>query len=85
MAEAIGGSECTMKNTCWLSHRSFSKYTGPPFIAIAIFAIFAQGNSPNFATALEDTRYASGDLHTLITYHVLGLVFYFSFFLKPVF
>ena len=56
MAEAVGVSECTRKNTSWLSHRSFSKYTGPPFIATAIFAIFAQGNSPNFATAKQKTN-----------------------------
>ena len=69
MAEAIGGSECTMKNTCWLSHRSFSKYTGPPFIATAIFAIFAQGNSPNFATAKSMDRgsvFSSHPLQTLV-------------------
>ena len=47
MAEEIGGSECTRKNTSLLSYRPFSEYTGPPCIAKAIFAIFAQRNIQN--------------------------------------
>jgi len=56
MAEEIDGSECSRKNTSWLSYRSFSKYVGPPFIATATFAIFAQRNSHSFSTAKQKTN-----------------------------
>ena len=42
-------------NLAIVSYQSFSKYAGPPLIATAIFAIFAQRNGQTFATAKQKT------------------------------
>lgn len=67
MTEEIGGSECPRKNTSWLSYRSFSKYVGPPFIATAIFAIFAQRNSHSFSTAKQKNKWYVKSLVVIVT------------------